>query len=488
MNLTSKRMLQFFAGCAGAFALSATAQTTYVADNFEYIGEGQGPTNGVENMPISTYKCQPWGDEGIWQFTNYVWITQSSDDLSKLVTESQNYTGIRPMAGSSTNLVLNLETNGKTLVRTNSAPSYFLTTPVYVDTLIKFTPSEVNPRNEDMDASVKAAVFVNASSNLVVYFRDPANGNVQKMQDTGYFVNPSQWYRLTILLSQVSDMPFFKVYMNGSIITNGTVLDNEWYGVASGETSFNAVAFQGTGMIDEMVVTENTPDFGTPTVTWLTLSFTSDVTVLTNGISVSDGVAVPNNTGIAVIANPWKQITSGGDLLVNATTNKFNDSVITGLVGTVSGSDGQTNTIVSAAYSGTSALPAGFGSADIGKITTWANANGVTPEGLTDAMLDDYLLNVAPATDPKLKITTITRYSDKTTFRIEATDPSVNFTSINGVLNVWASGNLITEPFAALSRSGYFTFTPGTAYIDIDVTGTALYFLKATIDVTAQEE
>ena len=45
MNLTSKRMLQFLSLCAGAFALTATAQTVFVADNFE--AEGVGFTNAA---------------------------------------------------------------------------------------------------------------------------------------------------------------------------------------------------------------------------------------------------------------------------------------------------------------------------------------------------------------------------------------------------------------------------------------------------------
>ena len=40
MNLTSKRMLPFLTACASVLALSASAQTTWVSDNFEAEGEG----------------------------------------------------------------------------------------------------------------------------------------------------------------------------------------------------------------------------------------------------------------------------------------------------------------------------------------------------------------------------------------------------------------------------------------------------------------
>ena len=51
MNLTSKRMLQFIAGCAGVCALTATATTAtnFVADSFE-------ATDGSAGLPISSYK------------------------------------------------------------------------------------------------------------------------------------------------------------------------------------------------------------------------------------------------------------------------------------------------------------------------------------------------------------------------------------------------------------------------------------------------
>ena len=485
MNLTSKRMLHVFAGCAGAFALAATAETiTYVADNFENLGAGYGPTtNGVANMPISVYKSQPWGEPPT--NTNYLWYTESSDDLSKLVAEPQNYTGIRPMAGSETNLVLNLETNGKTLVRTNSAAVDFFTTPVYVDTLIKFTPSEENPSLDSMDDSVKAAVFVNVSSNLVIYHKDLYLAKT--MTDTGHFIDPAQWYRLSILLSDIDSTPVFKVFLNGEAITSGAPVEGGWFISASGEMVFNAVAFQGTGMIDELVVTEN-EIFPPPSSTWLTMSFDpAQVDVLTNGIAIANYDSVKDGVSVSIIAKPWYQITSGGALLGSVTTNEFTAGVITGLVGTVTGSNGATNTIVSTNLSSTAGLPSGFGSASISSISTWASANGLSPAGVTEAMLDDYLLNVAPGTDAGLQITSITYGTGTVTVRIQATNPAVNFTTIYGTLNILTSDNLITDAFAPIARDTAFTFTSGTTYIDVSVVVGNGKFIKASINTTALE-
>lgn len=483
MNLTSKRMLQFLAGCAGVFALSASA-TQYVADDFEAVVDG-GTTNGAADMSIAVYKSQPYGTSN--EFTNNVWYAES-DDASKLVAGTPNYVGIRPMAGSDQNLVLNLETNGKTLVRTNDNNSAhnFMTTPVYVDTLIKFTPSEDNPSLDSMDASVKAAVFVNVSSNLVIYHKD---GDLAKtMTDTGLFIDPAQWYRLTIMLSQDSGTPLFKVYLNGSAVTNGAPIADEWYVVASDEQTLSAVAFQGTGMVDELVVTDVEPDgIGQVTAIMLTLAFDpAQVLVTTGGVSVANGTEVPSPTDVSIYAKPWFQITSGGALLSNATSNLFS-SAVTSIVGTVtSATEGQFNTVTSAAFDSTTGLPTGFGDADIAELSAWATANSVTPEAVTEAMLDDYLLNVAPGTDAGIEITSIVYDGSVATITIAADDPAVDFTDIYGILNVWTTDDLAT-PFAPIDGNTDFTVTGTTATeITVEVNVGAGQFIKARIAVNSE--
>ncbi len=399
MNLTSKRMLQIIAGCAGVFALSATAQSPWVSDNFEYIGADYGTTDGVADMPIYAYKCEPWGTSN--EFTNYQWFVESSDDLSKLVSVPQNFSGPkRPIPGSDTQLVLSLETNGKTLVRTNNASLPISSSPLYVDTLIKFTPSEDNPTISD--PSVKAAVFLDANLHLWIYHGVDSPGGAPTSSDTGLEVSTNEWHRLTIMLGIMpgSDYDYvFKVYVDNTEVSSADGMDNEygaggpWYWSASNEGSFAAVAFQGTGLVDELVVAD-TCDLTTDTAVWLTLDFDpAQVIVSTSNVSIARYDAVLSGTQIDVTAKPWYQITSGGALMGNATSNEFTTGVVTGIVGTVTGSNGETNTVTSEAFSSTSGLPTGFGGASIGGIMTWATNNGVNPEGLTDAMLDDYLLN-----------------------------------------------------------------------------------------------
>ena len=70
MNLTSKRMLQFLSVCAGAFALTASAQTIWVSDNFE--ADGAGLTNAVIGNAAGMYKAYVWDISSQQTATNSV--------------------------------------------------------------------------------------------------------------------------------------------------------------------------------------------------------------------------------------------------------------------------------------------------------------------------------------------------------------------------------------------------------------------------------
>eukprot|EP00825_Cyclidium_porcatum_P024673 TRINITY_DN27049_c0_g1_i1.p1 TRINITY_DN27049_c0_g1~~TRINITY_DN27049_c0_g1_i1.p1 ORF type:complete len:244 (-),score=-11.71 TRINITY_DN27049_c0_g1_i1:2-733(-) len=223
MNLTSKRMLQFIAGCAGACALTASAvdPVTYVSDSFE-PSAGNGTTNGYAGMLISQYKAQPIGD--FLLTTNYMWVSAAGDVSSLVLTNSTYEATTRPLTNEMGSLVLNLATEGQTLTRVldgNITNDFYTGGPYYVDTLIKFTPSEDYPTN-NIDSSVKAAVFVNVSSNLVVYHGDEAHKTLST--DLGISIDPTQWYRLTIQLGKLAgegiDYTGFKIYLNGIAITN----------------------------------------------------------------------------------------------------------------------------------------------------------------------------------------------------------------------------------------------------------------------------
>lgn len=473
MNLTSKRMLQFIMVCVGACAFSATAAdpTVFIADSFE-------APDGVADLPVAQYKQTLSAPDGNGVVTTNVVWSAAAGDASKLVADDNSaFTTAkgRPFVTGDKSLVLNLETEGQTLARTVGSPLAFgESTPVYVDTLIKFTPSEDNPVISD--ESVKAAVFVNVSSNLCIFHGVGLSGSAAAVATaTTIAIDPTQWYRLTIKLSNMPEASLdkvFQVYLNGELIVDANGM-NETYDpngsffyTASNESTLSTVAFQGTGKVDELVVADMANGFATvPASVLLTLAFDSAmVSVTTNGAAANTLAVVPTDTAVVITAQPWYQITDFGALFIGgSTTNKF-DTMVTGISGTVSSGVTATNTIVAAQFSTTAGLPAGFGSYPITGakgISTWALANGQNPADITTAMLDDYLLNVAPGTDAQPLIDSIVVNGSNATIKVGATNAGVDFTTINGTITIFTK-DLMTDEWAEI---GTFNVTLTTAQL-----------------------
>ncbi len=472
---------------ANAMLQAVLLQDNVVADNFEYVGEGYGTANGYVNMPIGEYKCQPYS--GSSEFTNYQWFAEAGD-LSKLVADTSAYAGsVRPLEGSTASLALNLETNGKTLVRTNNAALNFSYTPVYIDTLVKFVPCMINPSMGD--STVKAAVFVDANRHLWVYHGVGEDGKSPTTSDTGLVVDTNDWHRLTIMLSNFPGPSnhVFKIYIDQNLVSCAAGMDDArvspgpWFWSASSEPTFTSMSFQGAGLIDELVVTGAEPDQG-QSANLLTISFEpSQVVVSTNGISINNHDLVLNGAQIIINAEPWHEITSGGALFTGGdiTNTVAGTAMITNIIGSVSGDAGSTNTIASAAYSQTTTIATGLGS-DVPayKVAAWAIANRLTT--LDDDMLDDYLMNVDAGTNPTLYVDSIASDGTEATIVIKATG-GVDLQAVNGILNVWTTDDLMT-PFVS-SGSTYVTAITGT-HITVVVPGMAGSFIKATIDVIDQ--
>jgi hypothetical protein len=366
-------------------------------------------------------------------------------------------------------------------------------TPVYVDTLIKFTPSEDNP--VIVDESVKSAVFVDVNSNLCIFHGVNSSGSAGAVATTTTTkINPELWYRLTIKLSNMPGAELdkvFQVYLNGELIVDAAGMDENYaspgsfFYTSSNESTLSAIAFQGTGKVDELVVADMANGFDVaPASVLLTLAFDSAmVSVTTGGVAVANLDVVPTDTAVVITAQPWYEITNPGALFIGGdTTNKF-DTMITSINGMVSSGVAATNTIVAAAFSTTAGLPSGFGSYSISTITEWAQANGQTPESMTAAMLDDYLFNVAPGTDAKPVIDSIVvdQLTGIATITVKASSALVDFTAIHGTVVVSTADDLGTE-FAELAAVNFdiTDVATQTVTIDVDMSGAA-YFIKAVV-------
>jgi len=445
MNLTSKCMLHAIAGCALICASTANANSrtiTWVEDSFE-------APDGAENQAIGQYKRVISGEQS--QITNYVWVAQDGD-ASKLVATNVDYSGgVHPITNATTALVLNLETEGQTLTR-NLATNNFMNTPVYVDTLIKFTPSEDNPAISD--AAIKAAVFVNAISNLVVY-HGVADGNPTNT-DVAFKIDPTQWYRLTILMGKFNNgvTPGFKIYVNGMGITNSAAyLDNgseigDWFISASQDPTLSAVAFQGTGMVDELSVSDLAIGFGvTPAAILLTLDFNDAlVTVTQDGTPVAKNGTVASGQQIVIDAADWYQISS---ISTNDTVSFTGTIGVNCTTGTVTAAASSTLTINAALYTAANGtISTGAGNLPADKLAAWATskAGSISQATLasTTAWYDDYLFNVAPATDAKLVISSVNVVGDNIVVVVTTDKPGVvtDLSAVNGTLNYYTVDNL----------------------------------------------
>lgn len=483
MNLTSKRMLQFLSVCAGAFALTASAQTTWVSDNFE--AEGAGLTNAVIGNAAGMYKAYVWDISSQQTATNLAWEAGAGDASTIQAFEGSYTKNTRPIAeANAQEQALKLETEGQTLTRyvafaetvdpddgpqTQPVPVPYGTTPVYVDTLIKFTPSEDDP--EITDPFVKVAIFVNASSNLVVrhkYFDGfssfiDTNSVFEDME-----INPEQWYRLTIKLARSTayNTDVFQIHLDGSELTHyngaqdGGVFHNGplFFSLAAspayggGDQQLNQISFQGTGYVDDLVVTDTIVPFQTAGTT-LTLVFNDNLLNVfdIDNASVASNATITSGAVLKIYTEDWYQINSIGGTGIDWTGDTPGE-LVTNVTGTILADvAGRTATIEAGLYTGTiqTGLTGTYATVPADKLASWAIANSLT---LADVVanaadyLDNYLMNVGVGVDTGIEITSIVYdpTTEKAKITVEATDPNVNFNGLNGTLTVWTSDDLTT--------------------------------------------
>ena len=516
MNLTSKRMLQFLSVCAGAFALTATAQTVFVADNFE--AEGVGYTNAAIGAAAGMYKANVWGS--LSQYTNLVWEA-GAGDASTIQAFEGTYANGRPITNDNDKAqALKLETEGQTLTRyvafteddgsgslgipltTPTTISVTESEPVYVDTLMKFTPSEDDP--EVTDSNIKLALFVNVNSNLVLrhtYY------DVNRLPNAGYVttnsiftdlgeINPEQWYRLTIKMQYHNSYGAMQawLWLDGTQLThyNGEVDGNNIHNgpifyTISDSQFLSQVSFQGTGYVDDLVVARDITSFAGQAGLTLTLAFDDDVLdVLVDGQPVQPSAVVESGSTLAITAVDWYQINSvtGDGITYTGTTGEL-EGESTGTI-TADGPD-KTATINASQYTGS--IPTGFPpghpyeTLPANKLAAWAVASGL---GEQDVMLnaadylDNYLLNIDESIDAQLKITSIVYdpVREIATITVGATDPAVDFTELNGALVVQTTDDLA----AGFGATMVYDITLTTAgEVTIEVQAIAGNFIRAYV-------
>ena len=507
MNLTSKRMLQFLSVCAGACALTAAAQTVFVADSFEEADIGSAA--GVYGAGIY---------QGIQQaYTNFVWDA-GAGDASTIQAFEGSYTGARPITNENPRAqVLKLETEGQTLTRFinftkddgGTSEGFPLTTPttipvtasdpVFVDTLMKFTPSEDDPEIND-GSGIKLALFVNVNSNLVLRHKYYVNGNYVPVSSvfTDQVIDPEKWYRLTIKMQYNSGYAAMQawLWLDGNQLThyNGEVDENVlhngpiFYTLSETQKTLEQVSFQGTGWVDDLVVArEAAPFSGGQTGITLTLVFDDDVLDVTvNSDPVADGDPVESGSTLVITAIDWYQINSitGEGISYDGDTG---EQTLTSTGTITADGPGRTATIDASQLTGNISTDLGgaYNSIPADKLAAWAVKSGLSFQDVqanAADYLDNYLLNIDESIDAQIKITGIVYdpVTETATITVSATDPAVDFTKLNGTLVVQTADDLASGFNDADDEQYYeINLDEGEATIEVNAAGGS--FIKATV-------
>jgi hypothetical protein len=317
----STRLLRSVAMLGIALAGStALALSPPYAEDFESTGASQTGT---------------WADNALVNTTND-WFS-GVDDKSSITNMDYTIAGGIPFPISydheSGNRVISLKTEGATLTNALTGATFSEGSPLYVDSMVNFVVSDEYPKAVSNDLNVKAAVFLDAASNLVVFCGSyvpagPDFGPAKFVVTTNLV--PGVWYRLTIALqAEDGDVPgqAFQVKINGNAVYSSEAYADTWNidfptTLPAGGSWFmsavnragddgvdpkdiKALAFQGTGFIDDIVVTASEPVFaaGSFSITQF-IGAGGTANDVTSPISVASG----GSTSLVYTANQWFRI------------------------------------------------------------------------------------------------------------------------------------------------------------------------------------
>ena len=471
MNLTSKRVLASLMAVVGLFAMSAKAElfqdTFETAESWITTLNGESPAeyNAVEGTLLKNYKSF-WEDvEGAWTQTFPNWQVEGGTDNSTIIAGTYDFTAdSRPaLVGEITTTAqyLNLNTEGATITRT---VGQVMSAPVYLDTMIKFAKSDEPPT---LDGTYKLALYVNATSNLVVCSSDDQGGQALSSETTTV-IDPEQWYRLTIQAAFSDDMglPMYKVFVNGNqIVVDGvctyfddaTADDLTWFVGCDPDDNFKSVSFRGTGALDDLTVTDQAPIHTAPTTMTITVSYDDDILDVYNGetlLTAAGGTAtVESPAQLKVFAKDWFVIadpTATDATIADKATLGLGDLVTNVNFTATATASGAAVAIAADLIPEATVAPIGGVQQPVGKIAKWANGYKSVNEVLTgfadetSDLYNRYLMNI---TSDDVDVPTLTidaiEYTDAgAVITVVTNDANFDFDDINGTLTVLAGNDL----------------------------------------------
>jgi hypothetical protein len=432
------------------------------------------------------------------------------------IPDGSGYTATSQWASAHTK-VLKLNTEGAILTN-NLAGMDALGSGVYVDQMVRFVCQDgttVPTVCTTTDTGIKLAVFASAASSLVVYHGyaggTPGNGawvsnNCETI--TSVTLDTSRWYRVTVLYkddnSGDTENGMFQLKIDGVLVTSDLAFTNNWEGYKATHTGFlpyppgpagtwfltgtgggsdqryiTKIAYQGTGHIDDLLVSGSDPfaqggvyysiyqtiganitadNPTTPitgilagsstTITYTATSPYSIHTMTTNGVSVAGFTPYSASYPLALVVN--------GDIYVTNTAAK------------------QPHTItVSAGIHGSSPSPPsvtvlnGDSTQIVFNADDWYRVATISPNGSINGKSGTGTFNNVTSDDTALA-----------TFSALATP------LVAGVSNNWASGRGLTEADAMAhgnlttdylyNQNPSALYTAQVAIVSIAVTGTSV--------------
>lgn len=473
--------------------------------------------------------------------------TEDESVVSNIV-EGTTYSNVNGFPGTFADQgdnYLSLSTGDGTLYRASKALSNgafdggepFDTAKLFVDTLVQFTVTEdEEPTTESGD---KLAIWLNTNNTLCVkagYIVKDENTNTFALDDDpktyelSGTVTPGTWYRLTVeAIGNVGDTEIagFKIYIDGSCVGTATAAAN--YDVTAMKESdswivfpsivnnkyLTAVGFRGTGAVDDLVITENRPNFLPAETIDFTLTWDANVTALnfyideelvsdpewfTSGVAGSHELSVAPDAQISiffaevegfepVVASGTQAWTNSNEISATLLDGSYYTYEFTSGGGTIAliyegGSSGDEDwvddpdTEITAGETAADAYPtlasSALATADAQKLTTWAKGNGVSfadvaaETGADSTLAKAFMLNCA-----------------NTAKAVEEAEgdfkDNISIAMVNGVLKVSCSGTYNVTP----QLQGHNNITASTGWTDVEAASTDYPFYKYVLRLPA---
>lgn len=201
-------------------------------------------------------------------------------DQSRVLAQSYTYANRLPLPENPHEQVLQLHTRGDPV---GVAFSMFNAAhpELYFDGMLKFQPfTATTPIDED-DESVKLGLYLNSATNLVLYHGGP-DGASKVHTVIAEEVEMERWYRVTVhFMMSATVPPFFQVRLDGTALPHpgegyaepspdpADYTGGSWFRFAHHdaqstlfkERALSSIAFLGSGMLDDLVLTDIPPLF-----------------------------------------------------------------------------------------------------------------------------------------------------------------------------------------------------------------------------------